>query len=240
MTAYHCRVLSNAVVADRTVALQLARPEGFSFTPGQYLDLTILDPTANDEQGPTRSLSIASAPAERELLLVARLRDTAFKRALSGLREGTEVAVDGPFRDLEFPSGGVRPLVFVAGGVGVVPFLSAVRAADLAGHPLPATLFYSNRHPEDAAFLDELGGLAARVSGFRFVATMTRAAESARPWTGETARLGPELFARVLPSLAGPLYYIVGSGGLVSDVRQTLERAGVPRRDIDIELFTGY
>lgn len=238
--AQRSRLLGRELVAAGTIACRLERPEHFTFRAGQYIDVTLLQPRFDDAQGPTRSLSLASAPGERDLVVLARVRDTAFKRSLAEMPLGGPLVIDGPGDDLSLHRDGDQPLVLVAGGVGIAPFRSLLREADAANEPMAATLFYSNRRSEDAAYLDEMYELAHRLRGFRFVPTMTRACESRMIWKGETMRLGTLLFERCLPAVRGPRYYIAGSTLLISGICQQLERAGVPGGDIRIEMYTGY
>jgi ferredoxin-NADP reductase len=108
------------------------------------------------------------------------------------------------------------------------------------GTSLDATLFYSNRRPEDAAYLRELCVLTSHVPGFRCIPTMTRTRDSRAAWTGETARLGVPMLERHLPAVRGPRYYLSGSTTFISGLCQEIERAGVPGSDIRIEMYTGY
>lgn len=227
-------------VAHATLAVQVKRPAGFDFRPGQYVDVTIPEPRYSDGLGPIRSFSIASAPDAERLEFVMRMRPSAFKRSLVELVPGTPLILEGPFPDLELEAEPERERVLLAGGVGVAPFLSLLRDRATTGAPLNAVLFYSNRRPEDAAFLDELVALARAIDGFRFVPTMTAMASSSTPWDGETRRIGLPLLQRELPSLAGPSWFIVGSPEFVSGTRSTLWAASVPPRDIALELYTGY
>ncbi len=48
-----------------------------------------------------------------------------------------------------------RTAVFLAGGIGITPFRSLVFRAAKEKLPHRIFLFYSNRRPEDAPFLDE-------------------------------------------------------------------------------------
>ncbi len=240
MAIYASRLLQRAPVAHETLACAIERPGGFTFRAGQYIDVTLPDPPYDDLLGPTRSFSIASAPGERDLLLLMRLRDSAFKRAMAEMPLGSPLLLDGPADDLSLTVEDGRPAVFLAGGVGVAPFLGAIRDAAENGAPLNATLFYSNRRPEDAAYLAELKSLAERVTNFRFIPIMTGMEQSTESWTGETERIGAQLLARHLPSLRGPRYYLSGSTLFISGVRQEIARAGVPASDIRIEMYTGY
>jgi ferredoxin-NADP reductase len=227
-------------VAHETLACIVERPSGFAFRAGQYVDVTLLDPPYDDLLGPTRSMSIASAPGERDLLLLMRVRDSAFKRTIAEMHPGSPLLLDGPADDLLLAVEDDRPAVFLAGGVGVAPFLGAIRDAAEHRTLLNATLFYSNRRPEDAAYLTELESLAERVAGFRFIPIMTGMEQSTQPWTGETERIGAPLLARYLPSLHGPCYWLSGSTLFISGVCQAIARAGVPASDIRIEMYTGY
>jgi len=240
MTIYTSRLLRRAPVAHETLECVIERPDGFSFRAGQYIDVTLPDPPYDDLLGPTRSFSIASAPGERDLLLLMRVRDTAFKRAMVDIPLGSALLVDGPVDDLSLTLDDGRPAVFLAGGVGVAPFLGAIRHAAACPSALNATLFYSNRRPEDAAYIGEIESLAQSIVGFRFVPTMTRMELSGREWSGETARIGVPLLQRHLGTLHGPRYYLSGSTLFISGVFQELARAGVPGSDIRVEMYTGY
>ncbi|HYM09410.1 MAG TPA: FAD-dependent oxidoreductase, partial [Bryobacterales bacterium] len=143
-------------VAERTMAFQLEKPAGWTFKAGQAIDMTLLNPPETDAEGNTRAFSLASAPHDPDLLVATRLRDTAFKRVLPTLPLGTQVKIEGPFGNLTLHNNVARPAVILAGGIGITPFRSmVVRAAqEKLAHRI--FLFYSNRRPEDAAFLDEL------------------------------------------------------------------------------------
>lgn len=240
MAVYVSRLLKRAPVAHETLACVIERPHGFAFRAGQYIDVTLPHPPYDDLLGPTRSFSIASAPGERDLLLLMRVRDSAFKRAIAEMPLGSSVLLDGPADDLFLTVEDNRLAVFLAGGVGVATFLGAIRNAAEHATPLNATLFYSNRRPKDAAYLTELASLAERVRHFRFVPIMTRLERSMESWKGETERIGAQLLVRYLPSLRGPRYYMSGSTTFISGVRQTIANAGVPASDIRIEMYTGY
>lgn len=240
MGIYTSRLLGRAEVACATLECTVERPDGFSFRAGQYVDITLPDPPYDDLLGPTRSFSIASAPCESDLLLLMRLRDSAFKRAMADMPLGSTLLLDGPMDDLSLTVDDAHGSVFLAGGVGIAPFLGAIRHASARGEAMDAALFYSNRRPEDAPYLEELAAHAARVRGLRFIPTMTRLEASESTWSGETARIGIPILERYLPSLHGPRYYLSGSTLFISGVRQELARAGIPGSDIRVEMYTGY
>jgi ferredoxin-NADP reductase len=101
-------------------------------------------------------------------------------------------------------------------------------------------LFYSNRRPEDAPFLDELRDLQRANANFRLVATMTQMHNSRLPWDGETGPVREELLARHLPDLKSPVYYLAGSPGMAMGMQVLLDRLGIAEKDVRGEEFYGY
>lgn len=240
MGEYTCRLMKREDVAEGTVAFHFEKPGEFFFKPGQYADLTLVNPPETDAEGNTRTLSIASPPYENGLVFVTRTRNTAFKRVLRTVPLGTAVLLDGPMGSFTLHKNATRPGVFLAGGIGITPFLSMLRqvARDELSYHL--YLFYSNRRPEDTAFMDVFRELATIRPGIRFIPTMTHMAKSQWTWTGETGHINPDMLRRYLPTLQGPLYYIAGPPGMVSAMREMLVKAGVDEDDVRSEEFGGY
>ncbi len=150
------KLLSRVEVAEGTMAFHFEKPPGFDFKPGQSADLTLLNPPETDSEGNTRTFSIASAPFENHLIFVTRMRDTAFKRSLKKLPLGVPVKMDSATGSFALHKNSAKPAVFLAGGIGITPFFSIVRQANHDRAPHQLYLFYSNRRPEDAPFLDPL------------------------------------------------------------------------------------
>ena len=107
-------LLARVSVADNTVAVHFAKPPGFEFRAGQYVDLVLTSPPFHDLWGDLRTFTIASAPFEDHLEFVMRLSNTAFKRALSILPMGTTVGLKGPAGSFQLDSKDSRPAVFLA------------------------------------------------------------------------------------------------------------------------------
>ncbi len=226
------------MVAENTLAVRLAKPAGFTFEPGQAIRLTIPS-DAPTGAGEARVLSIASAPHEADLTVITRLRDSDFKQAIKTLPEGTDLQIAGPLGSFTRDKSESRPSVFLAGGIGITPFLSMIRDAEHAGRLKQTTLFYSNRSPADAAMLTELQALSATNPEFQVIATMSDV-QDGNDWDGETGRINAEMLSRHLTDLNGPIYYCVGPGTFVSAMIEMLTAEGVDKRNIRSEQFSGY
>ncbi len=240
MATHEVKLKGGEPVAEGTMAFHFERPAGFEFTAGQFLNVTLLDPPETDDEGDDRTFTIASAPCEPDLMVATRMRDTAFKRVLKTAPAGTPVEIVGPSGKMVLHGEAARPAVFLAGGIGITPFRSIIVQATRDRAPHRLFLFYSNRRPEDAAFLEELQALERGNPNYRFIGTMTDMAKSQRPWRGETGYINQDMLARHLGNLNGPIYYIVGPPALVDAMRQMLTAAGAPGGDIRIEKFAGY
>jgi ferredoxin-NADP reductase len=181
-----------------------------------------------------------SSPLAEEIVMATRMRDTAFKRALSLLPIGAEVRIKGPMGSFTLHKNVSRPAVFLAGGIGIAPFLSMLSYAAV-NKPHPAiSLFYANRYLEDAAFMDTLRELESSTENFRFVPTFTRADNAHGRWKGETGRISPEMLSRHVSNLQGSICYVAGPPTMVSAARLSLSAAGVDEDDIRTEEFAGY
>lgn len=240
VSAYASRLLNRVEVAEGTIAFDFEKPTGFDFKPGQSADLTLPNPPETDAEGNVRTFSIASAPFEDQLMFATRMRDTAFKRSLKKMPLGTVVKMDSAMGSFTLHKNSAKPAVFLAGGIGVTPFSSIVRQADHDRAPHKLYLFYSNRRPEDAPFVEVLQNLEKTNPQFRFIATMTEMRRSKKTWSGETGRIDQEMLSKYLNQLRGPIYYVAGPPALVSGMRKMLVASGVDEDDIRSDEFSGY
>lgn len=235
-----CKLKDRKEVAEGTMAFWLQKPSGWTFKAGQYVDMTLLDPSEADSEGNVRSFSIASAPHEEILMVATRMRDTAFKRVLRTMPIGTAVKIEGPSGDLTLQNNFARTAVFLAGGIGITPFRSIVHWAAKEQLPHRIFLFYSNRRPEDAPFLAELQDLERNNSKYKLIPSMTEMEKSSRPWNGETGFINQEMLGRYLKDAASPIYYIAGPPVMVKGLHEMLNKAGMNDDDIRAEEFAGY
>lgn len=240
ITGYASKLLSRVEVAHGTMAFHFEKPSQFDFKPGQSADVTLFDPPETDSEGNTRTFSIASSPFEGELMFVTRMRDTAFKRSLKMVPLGTDVKIDSPMGSFALHKNSAKPAVFLAGGIGITPFLSVVRQADHDRLPHKLYLFNSNRRPEDTPFLEALQILEKSNPNFHLVCTMTEMMMSQKAWNGETGLINKEMLSRHLPNLQGPIYYVAGPPAMVAGMSKMLAGAGVDEDDIRTEEFAGY
>ena len=223
-----------------TTCLSFEKPDGFAFRPGQFANFTIDSSIATDAGGNTRTLSIASAPHEKELMVAMRMRDTGFKRAVEALPIGAPFLVEGPYGNLVLHRDVTRPAVFLAGGIGITPFRSMIWHSKEVGSAHTISLFYSIRRIEEAAFLRELGEAQELNPRFRFIPTITQPEGIPTHWHGELGHINKSMLTKWVPNFQAPIFYIAGPPGMVTGMREILDEAGVSEDDIRAEEFAGY
>jgi ferredoxin-NADP reductase len=237
---FMCKLKDRKEVAVGTMAFRFEKPSGWTFKAGQYLDMTLLDPSETDSEGNVRSFTIASAPHEEILMVATRMRDTAFKRVLRTMPLGTAVKIEGPSGDFTFKKDIKRTAIFLAGGIGITPFRSIVHWAAKEKLSNRIVLFYSNRHPEDAPFLAELQNLERDNPNYQLIPSMTEMEKSHQSWNGETGLIDKAMLGRHLKGAGPRIHYIAGPPDMVKGLHEMLHKAGVDDNDIRAEEFAGY
>lgn len=240
MTIHDVRLAQSEEIAEGTMAFHFNRPAGFSFKPGQALDLILNDPASPGAESVRHAFSIVSAPFQEDLSIATRMRDSTYKRLLRSLPVGARAKIEGPFGSLTLHKDRMRPAVFIVGGIGITPFMSILRQAAQEHLPHHLLLLYSNRRPEDAAFLDELQQLEQRNKNFCLVATMTGMGKSSRSWEGETDSIDAAFVKNAASALVAPIYYMAGPPAMVEAMRKMLNSMDVDDGDIRSEDFYGY
>jgi ferredoxin-NADP reductase len=237
---FMAKLQSRQEVAEGTMAFCFDKPADWTFVAGQFIDLTLIMPSETDAEGNTRGFSIASAPFEATIMIVTRLRDTAFKRVLQTLPLETEVKIEGPFGDLRLHRNAKQPTVMLSGGIGITPFRSILLQAAHDKRSQRIFFFDGNRRPEDAPFLAEMRALEHEDTHFTFIPTMSQMEQSSLPWDGERGFIDQQMLARYVPGITSASYYLTGPPGMVRGLRTVLTAAGVDGDDIHTEEFTGY
>jgi len=158
------RVKTTRPIGPALLDIQLEQlSRSVMFRPGQFVFIRFYDPRARWRCREYHPFTLASSPAEEGLRVIIKGRGDC-SRTLLDLQEGAMADVRGPFGRL-FSKPAPRRQVWLAGGIGVAPFLSAARA--LTGDTPRIDLFYAAKRAVDAVCLDELHEIAARHPSLR-------------------------------------------------------------------------
>lgn len=237
MQTYTLKLIRKSEIADQTVAFVFEKPADFVFQAGQYVVMTIPTLTFPDDRRGTRSLSIASAPYENELVFAMRITNSGFKQTLNAMPLGGEVSVTQAIGHFVLDESD-RPVVFLIGGIGITPARSILRQAVQDGIKRPFYLFYSNRRPQDASFANELQDFPEL--NYKCIDTLTnQEAADQCEWQEERGYICDTMLQKYLPEIKDPAYYIVGSPTFANAMIATLTGLGVDKDSIKQDPFTG-
>jgi 3-phenylpropionate/trans-cinnamate dioxygenase ferredoxin reductase subunit len=205
---------------------------GWDFSPGQFAWLRLRRSVTGEEH----PFTIASSPhlPGRVEFTIRNAGD--FTRGIGRLRPGQPVWVDGPHGSFTSDDDSCEGVVMIAGGVGITPMMSMVRAAADRRDPRPHRLVVVARSSADLLFRQELGVL--RESLDLEVTEVLRRPHAG--WEGHTGEINIGLLTGVLGAddeHDNLDYFLCGPGGLVHDALTALEALGVPNHRVHTEQF---
>jgi len=230
------RIAAISPAAERSWEVILV-PEGhpgLAFTAGQFAWVWLdCRPHAMREH----PFSIASAPGEpggRLRFLIKEAGD--FTRGIGRLPLGAPAYVDGPHGVLVTEGWQGPGLAFIAGGIGIAPILSMLRAARAAGERRPMLLLYGNRHEGQIIARGELAAMAEAMP----LEVVHVLSEPPPAWDGATGMLTRDLVRARCAEAArqGWLFVVCGPPPMMREVRAGLAALGVPADRIREERFT--
>ncbi len=219
------KLLEKENLVDNVWAFRFEPTAPLTWVAGQFIRVEL--PHDNpDAEGTKRWFTVSSAPYEGIMQITTRVTNSTFKQALATLPIGDRLPL------LEKPDGDFvwqdsdKPLVFVAGGIGVTPFRSTLKQRAHDHQPLNVTLIYGNR-TDALVFKDEFDQYAARDSEFKVQYV-----------TGEP--LTAAKLAELEPNLNSSLVYVSGPEPMVEKLGDELKATGLPEAQLKTDEFPNY
>lgn len=207
-----------------------------AFQPGQYLELDVPHHRP-DARGTRREFSIVSAPADLPTLRIAykngdQQHPSSYKRALAEAEPGATLAVTGTWGDFILPRG-ETPVLMVAAGIGVTPFVSQLRQLQATGEKRDVVLVYVAAEAAELAFRDELAATGVRTVVF----TRDEPLDLPAHWTwAQGSRLDAVELERAVGDLSARHAFISGPPRLIADLAPALQKA----HSLTTDAFAGY
>ena len=220
-------------VVDLQIIPETSRP--WSYHAGQFAFLTFLTPGLSREAHP---FTIASAPSSMGCLrfLIKQCGD--FTTRLSDLRPADRVLVDGPFGvfSLFFQSEKMfsRSLVFIAGGIGITPFLAMLEALSRAKHAPPILLVWSVQKKQDLFLSEQFAGFRQSIQEPEVHYFVTRDPS----YQGATQRMNTRSLRPLLEEWTDSRVFVCGPPGMNKSVLRSLEELGFDSKQVITERFS--
>lgn len=204
------------------VEIELAPGNGpMTHRSGQFMFVSFLQPGFSREYHP---FTISSAPGEPALRLTIK-NSGDWTAGLNRLKSGARARLEGPFGRFSFLEAESREQIWVAGGIGITPFLSMARS--LSGRSdYRIVLFYSASTLGEAVFLDELSAIAESNPSFRLVPFVS----------SSQGRITAERIDQIC-NLSGKEIFICGPLNMMKDLKAQFKKFNVPSRLVHSEEF---
>jgi len=212
-------------IVDNVWTFEFRSSEPNTWTAGQYIHID-LPHNQPDEKGTSLYFTISSAPFENVIQITTRITDSSFKQSLSQLSKGAELTL------LEKPKGDFiwydsdRPIIFIAGGIGVTPFYSIIKQRVFDGLPLKITFIYVNRN-NDVPFKEVFDQWAANDSTFIINYQIG-------------SPLSVEYLVAKCPDINSSFVYLSGPESMVETIGANLQKNGLPKSQLKQDYFPNY
>ena len=211
-----------------------------NFIPGQYMEWTL--PHKNtDSRGNRRYFSLSSSPTEENLAITVKFNNpsSSYKRKLLGLQDGEKIIAASLAGDFTLSKDFIKkPLVFIAGGVGIAPFRSMAQYILDNNLTVDITLIFANRTKEDIVFSDIFESV--RKNGLNTIYDLTDINNLPIGWQGLTGHLTAESIQRSVPDYNNRTFYLSGPQLMVQNFEKILKSAGIRRKNVVKDFFPGY
>jgi predicted ferric reductase len=198
-----------------------------AFEPGQFIFIRFMrDESHSQIPHEIHPFSIASAPTDSALQIhVKALGD--FTGSLRYLTPGTFAEIEGAFGGFVGSRYGKREQIWIAGGIGITPFLSM--AHSFTADSPPTTLIYSVKTRSElleTQFLSQY--LPTNFPQFRFV-----------PYIADEAGgfLSAEFVNQVAGGVTNKEIFLCGPPPMMKSLRAQLKKLKIPGRHIHDEIF---
>lgn len=200
------------------------------FEPGQYLELGLQHDRA-DIRGHRRIFSIAARPNDEQISIGTKIpsKPSSYKRALMNLKPGAILYATRIAGDFVLPKDPTVPVVCIAGGIGVTPYISYMLSTDR-----PFQLIYSVSSVSDLSYVDTLKQHNIDVT----VVSPDNVNLPDPDWEHEQGMLDERLLKKLIDVDTQPVVYISGPPAMVTIVRDTVKQLGVKK--IKVDEFSGY
>jgi len=218
------RPLNNNVVEIEFTGNAIAR-----YKPGQFVFIRFPGSRAGRDEHP---YTLSSAPYEDNCVITAKELGN-FSSKLKYLDIGNAVVVDGPYGIFTVDRSS-KPVVFIAGGIGITPFYSILKAQEKK-NDRSITLFWGVQTMDDLVYHDQLRMIAAK-NEIEYIPVV---ADNNNNSEYETGFISKELLNRKLSQKASEYqWYFCGPPAMRKFVFKSLSELGVKRKNIFYESFS--
>lgn len=144
------------------VSLKPVNQEKMNFIAGQFVSITFEQAGLPKEFHP---FSLASAPDDKQIRLGIKALGDYTTQLVNELEVGATAEVRGPLGSFSYHKGRYKQQIWLAGGIGITPFLSMAEDLAKQGGDYQVDLYYCIRNKEEAVYLSLLRRIEKQTQG---------------------------------------------------------------------------
>lgn len=216
---FKTKILEKKEIAKDTYEIIFKRPDELDYLSGQYMIVRVQS-RMQDGKAPVRALSFSSSPINKETISTCfryEEEPSDFKKFL--IEDATEVTIRAPLG--KFIIQEAEEITMIAGGVGIVPFVSMLRYLGETKSKQKIKLIYTDKFKEKMAYLGQLKKIEKENKNFKLI---TRLKRVDKKFLKEKSNLNS-------------LFYICGVPEMVENVASMLKELEVKEENLILEKY---
>lgn len=199
------------------------------YRPGQFMLIRL---RRGGRLSGMHPFTISSSPTQDALSVTPKAIGD-FTATVGDTRPGDRAYIEAPYGVFSYLNHTGLELAFIAGGIGITPFLSMLRYMRDADDRRDVVLIWGNKSEADIAFRAEIADLEGELPRLRVVHVMSRQED----FDGERGFITTELIERHIPDIRERRVFLCGPPVMMERVRPAVAALGVPKRSLHFERF---
>jgi predicted ferric reductase len=218
------KVINIKNINDNVVEVTLnVMGRAIKFTPGQYGFFSFDGPLLTKESHP---FTLIETSDDSIIIILIKARGDFTKSLYQNIKTGYLARYEGPYGRFDYSHSGDSQ-IWIAGGIGIVPFLAWVRAIKNSETKLKIDLYYCIHRKEDAIFYEEFQEFSKTYPHFQCFLHCSE----------EDNRIDFKKILNSSEGIAGKKVLMCGPMKLTSDLKKQFQALGVKKEDIYFEDF---
>ncbi len=213
------KVVNVERLSDRVIEIELQADEAITFTPGQFYFFSFLAPDISREAHP---FTVCSAPGRKDIKIMVKALGDYTWNLYKNLEAGARALLEGPYGQFDYRYES-KSQVWLAGGVGIAPFMSWIRNLKEQESDIKADLYYCVNTEKEAVYWNEFKEFEKQSTGFNIHLIC--------------ADREGFLDAHEISDLKQKAIYICGPRQMRQKLLKELKKMNVPKEDIHYEDF---
>lgn len=215
-----------------TVKLKSIKGNHFNYLPGQFLYIKFYNVDIPDDEHP---FTISSTPDKNDYISVTIKKIGDFTRSLDNLKIHNRAYIDGPFGSFSYlKHQNNKKLCFIAGGIGITPFLSMLKYMCNNDKDMEVVLFWGVNTKDELIFKEDFKDISSHIKHFKFIPVVANDIN----YSGEKGFVDKIKLQKYLDSNLDYDFYICGPPIMLEAQLKGLKELNIKNKNIHFEKFS--